>query len=505
MREQPRVRDGTVGAQPLDGRTLTPARVARIAVDGHPAYVTRRARERNLAAARLGRALLERGVPVYGRNTGVGALLDLRVYEADATEHSLRLLRSHAGGAGPLVSEDIVRAMLVVRANQLGAGGAGVNPRLHAALLDALNAGLAPAVHELGSIGTGDITALAEAGLALIGEGRWLGDGEPPQPVRLDQGDAIAFISSNAAALGEAALGCHRLGEVLGAAEAVAGLSFVAANGNPAVFDDRVHAARPHPGQRAVACHLRDLVDGDLASARLQDPIAFRCIPQVQGAARDALADLATVLRVELNAAAENPLLDVHSGQALVSGNFHMARLTLVLDEVRAALVQTGLQSVQRTSTLFDGRVTGLPSFLAGHADGSSGGMILEYTANAALEELRATAYPTSLSNIVIALGQENHASPASLAARQLSRALGHYLTVVSVELVTAVRALRVGGRRPSRPAGNAAFARAAAVLPERMEDRELSTDLELAADLLRAGKLGTADLAADRVNGSPC
>lgn len=478
----------------LDGRTLTPAGVVRVAVEDWRATLTRRARERNREAVALARDLIGRGVPIYGRTTGVGALLDHQVYAADATEHSRRLLRSHAGGAGRLVERDVARAMLVVRANQLGAGGAGVAPALHTALVDALNAGLAPAVHELGSIGIGDLTALAETGLALIGEGSWLGEGAPPPPVRLDHGDAIALISSNALTVGEASLAAHRLTRALGAAETIAALSFVAVHGDPVVFDARVHSARRHPGQQAAAAHLRALVPADQRPRRLQDPLCFRCIAQVQGAARDAVGELLAALSTELNAAAENPLLETRSGQALTTGNFHMSRLALVADQMRAALFQVASESVQRTSALLDARVTGLPAFLAGHTAGSSGGMILEYTAAAALEELRAAATPATLSSIPASHGQENHASSASLAARQLTRALEHYLTVASVELVTAVRALRMSARRPGTTAGAAAFDRAAAVLPADLHDRDLSADLSLAADLVRAGLIDASE-----------
>ena len=482
----------TSARQPLDGRSLTPERVHRIAVSGDRAYLTRRAQERNREAGALARDLLDRGVPVYGRNTGVGSLLNQQIYASDASHHSLRLLRSHAGGAGPLADPASARALLVVRANQLGAGGAGVDPRLHRALVEALNAQLAPAVHQLGSIGTGDLTALAEVGLALVGEGRWLGDGRAPVPQPIAHGDAIALISSNAGTLGEAALACHQLHGVLADAEVIAALSFIAAQGNPDVFDARVHMARSHPGQVAVAAVIREIIGDALEPERLQDPLCFRCIPQVQGAAHDVVAELDRVLRTELNAAAENPLLDVGGGRALANGNFHMSRLALALDQVRSGLVQAGSLAVQRVSTLFDGRITGLPPFLAGHTDGSSGGMILEYTANAALEELRAAATPVTLSTTVMSQGQENHASGAPLAARQLGRALEHYTTIVGVELITAVRALRLSDRRPTSERGLAAFHRVHRALPSRMEDRELSEDLEVAATLLRGGDLST-------------
>ena len=354
-------------------------------------------------------------------------------------------------------------------------------------------------MHQLGSVGTGDLTALAELGLALVGEGRWLSDDppmreaagtRPPAPQSIDHGDAIALISSNAFTLGEAALACHQLQGVLADAQIVAAMSFIAAQGNPSIFDQRVHSARPHAGQIAVAAAMREIVADATEPRRLQDPLCYRCIPQVQGAAHDVVADLNRVLRVELNAAAENPLLDVATGRALANGNFHMSRLALALDQVRSGLVQAGSLAVQRVSTLFDGNITGLPPFLAGHTDGSSGGMILEYTANAALEDLRSTATPVTLSNSVVSQGQENHASGAPLAARQLTRALEHYLTIAGVELVTAVRALRLSGRRPTSVEGLAAFDRVHHALPTHMEDRQLSEDLELAAALLRSGDL---------------
>ena len=469
----------------LDGSGLTPAAVSDVARRDAPVRLTDAARERNASAFALADQLVTAGVPVYGRNTGVGALLDQRVDDVERSTHAHRLLRSHAGGAGPLVHRDIARALLVVRINQIGAGGAGVSPALLDAMVDALNADLAPAVHEVGSVGTGDITAMAEAGLAVLGEGRWIGEGMPPVPPPLDQGSAIALISSNAATLGEAALACHETAATLRSTEAVAALSFTAVAGNIACLDARVQAARPHPGQIAAGAHLRELI-GHLEGARLQDPFCYRCLPQVQGAARDALTELQRVLDVELNAASENPLLHPETGESLPSGNFHEGRLALTLDQLRAALVQAASQSAQRLSTLMDARFTGLPPFLAAYEGVSSGGMILEYTANAALEELRAVAHPVSLGITVLSRGLENHASFASLGARQLTRALDHYLTVVSAELIAAVRALRMADKRPATSRGTAVFHQAAEVLSAELADRELSSDLLAASDLLR-------------------
>ncbi len=480
---------------PLDGRTLTAERVARIAIDHDPAHLTRRALQRNREAVATAHRLLADGIPVYGRNTGVGALLDDDVDAAAAIGHSRRLLRSHASGTGALLPAEVSRATLAVRANQLGAGGGGIDPGLLQALVDTLNAGLAPALHEVGSLGIGDVTTLAEVGLALLGEGRWLGDRPSWPPVRIGAGDAIVLMSSNATTLGESAVAAHRLDTVLRSAEAVAALSFVASRGDPVVLDQRVQAARPHPGQAAVAHHLRELIGHGLPPARRQDPLCLRCLPQVHGAVRDAHTDLGGVLAVELNAAGENPLLDPRAGEALTSGNFHGAPLTLALDQVRAAIAQTASQSVQRVSLLLDGRTEGLPLFLAADEPGSSGAMILEWTAHAALAELRATAAPVVVGASVVSRGQEDHVSAASQAARQLSRTVEHYLTVLAVELVTAVRALRLSERWPVTAVGEEVAVLAAERLPGDLRDRELSSDVARAIELLRTGELGATAL----------
>lgn len=474
----------------LDGASLTVGDVVAVARRHARVAMTSRAWERNADAHALATKLLEQGVAIYGRNTGVGALMTAPA-DAEDAEHSLRLLRSHAGGTGELVEAEVARAMLTVRANQFGVGGAGVDKGLIEAMLAALNDGLAPAVRELGSIGTGDLTSLAEAGLALLGEGAWLGgSGGSPQPLWLRPTDALALLSSNARTVGEAALACADARTLVRAAETVAALSFAAVDGNPAAYHERVGTFRPHRGQLAAASHMRELVGAAPGpTGRLQDPLCYRCVPQVQGAARDAVAALEQVLVVELNAASENPVLASDEGVVLHNGNFHEAHLALALDQTRGALVQAGSQASQRLATLLDPELTGLPSFLAADSS-SSGAMILEYTAHAALDELRATASPVTLANAALSHSVENHASFAALGTRQLARALRRYTSVVAAELVAAVRALRMSDRTLPTAAGRAARDRATEVMPADLTDRPLSDDLEIAAGLLGSGGL---------------
>lgn len=247
---------------------------------------------------------------VYGRSTGVGANRNEDVPTEAAAEHGLRLLRSHAGAIGEELPARQVRAMLAVRANQLLAGGAGLRPTVVTALCEALEAGAYPVVNEFGSVGTGDIAALAQLGLALVGEHRWRGTGAPePQP--LDNNDALALISSNALTLGQSALALHELRGLIAATQVVAALSLLAVDGSHEAYAAPVHAARPHRGSGEVARRMRELIGAaDRPTpplGRIQDPYGFRCVPQIHGPAHDAADALDEVLSVEINAAAENP------------------------------------------------------------------------------------------------------------------------------------------------------------------------------------------------------
>ncbi|MES4888033.1 aromatic amino acid ammonia-lyase [Streptomyces sp. NPDC096012] len=426
---------------------------------------------------------------VYGRSTGVGANRNEDVPTEAAAGHGLRLLRSHAGAIGEELPARQVRAMLAVRANQLLAGGAGLRPGVVTALCEALETGAYPVVNEFGSVGTGDIAALAQAGLALAGEHPWRGAGAPaPQP--LDNNDALALISSNALTLGQSALALHELRGLIGATQVVGALSLLAVDGSHEAYAAPVHAARAHRGSAEVARRMRELVGAaDRPTpplGRLQDPYGFRCLPQIHGPAQDAADALEQVLTVEINAAAENPLIAPEDLAAYHHGGFYQAQLALALDHFRLAVTQVARLSTSRLSTLNEPAYTRLRPFLADHEPASSGVMILEYAAGAALGDLRAFSAPASLGHAVLSRGVEEQASFASLAARQTLRACGAYRLVVGCELVAAVRALRQRDLRPEPglPVGRA-FALAEAVLDADPADRPLTGDVTAAAALL--------------------
>ncbi|PSM44145.1 histidine ammonia-lyase [Streptomyces dioscori] len=496
---------GTYGLVVLDGYSTGVADVVRLA-DGSARPVPgtdamKRVEESWDAARRI--AATGR---VYGRSTGVGANRNEDVPTEAAAEHGLRLLRSHAGAIGAELPAREVRAMLAVRANQLLAGGAGLRPTVVTALCEALESGAYPVVNEFGSVGTGDIAALAQVGLALAGEHPWR-DGEgaglsaragagvveqagAPEPQPLDNNDALALISSNALTLGQSALALHELRGLIGATQVVAALSLVAVDGSYEAYAAPVHAARPHRGSTEVARRMREMIGAPDRPTpplgRIQDPYGFRCVPQIHGPAHDAADALEEVLAVEINAAAENPLICAEDMAAYHHGGFYQAQLALALDHFRLSLTQVARLSTSRLSTLNEPSYTRLRPFLADHEPASSGVMILEYAAGAALGDLRAFSAPASLGHAVLSRGVEEQASFASLAARQTLRACSAYRLVVGCELVAAVRALRQRGLRPDPelPVGRA-LEIAESVLDADATDRPLTDDVTAAAALL--------------------
>jgi histidine ammonia-lyase len=501
----------------IDGTSLTCAQVASVARGAAGVRVAAAARAAAREAWQVAREVAGQR-PVYGRTTGVGAKRNVEVSAGEAAQHGLHVLRSHAAGAGPLLDPELGRAMLVVRLNQIGAGGSWVHPDLLGVLADAINRGFTPPVSRYGAIGTGDLTALAATGLCLLGERGW----RPPEPDRaaatgppprfpLHPAEALGFLSSNAATLGEAALACADLATAVRAAVPVAALSLLAVRGSAEPFAAAVQRARPHPGQQWVAAALRGLAAPAAAVApaavapaaaapaaaapaaaapaaagppRLQDPYGYRAFPQVHGPAVDALRHAAAVVSTEINAASENPLVDREARTVWHNGNFYAAYPGLALDAARAALFQTAALSAARLGTLVEPAFTGLEAFAA-DTPASSGIMILEYVAQSAVADIRRFAAPAALGSAVLSRGVEEHAGFATQSARASTEVAAAYRAVLSCELVAAVRVLRMQRRRPAPGPLRAAFDAADAGLDRATADRPLDADLSTAEGLL--------------------
>ena len=425
----------TIGAVELLGRQ------AHFAVDPQAESAVERAADAARAAARLR--------PVYGRTSGVGANRD---QTSTSAQPGRALLRSHGAGWGQPFPTGTVRSALAIRVNQLLAGTSGASGSLLRALVEATRADDAhlPVVHRRGAIGTGDLTALAEVGLTLLGE-RPRHDGTLQSPVSIDDADALPLMSSSAFTLAEAALGCLELVRLADVAMTVCALSFVALRGNPEAFGPAVARVTPFPGAITAAAKVRGLVDPSaVAPAQLQDFFGLRTFPQVHGPLLDQIDALRRVVEALVNSGSENPAVLHHDPPTIAHhGGFHQAYLALAVDAALLALVGSAHTGASRIAHLLTDPASGLPRFLAGPEAGSSGLLILEYDAASAMALLReAASAPRSIQWVSVSAGVEDGASHASASTARLAEAADTYRQLIALELVTAVRALGISGRR---------------------------------------------------------
>ena len=458
----------------LTGADLTIADVEAIARHGRRAILDDAARGRMQESRDLIERLVAAGEVVYGVTTGFGALATRFIAPADAERLQVNLLMSHAAGVGSPLDTEIVRAMLLLRANTLALGHSGCRPELVDRLLAFLAEGIHPVVPAQGSVGaSGDLAPLAHLALPLIGRGE-----VEYQGARLPAADALRAVGLEPLTLkakeGLALLNGTQLMTAIGAllladadrlgatASVAAALSVEALLGTDVAFSAAYQLARPHPGQIAVAAELRHLLrdstiqTGHHAHAhKVQDPYSLRCVPQVHGAVRDALDHLRRVLDIEMNSATDNPLvfpeggvasedaLATGGGRVISGGNFHGEPVALALDFAKIALAELGAISERRTALLLDPHLNGgLPAFLASSSGLDSGLMIVQYTAAALASENKVLAHPASVDSVPTSANQEDHVSMGPIAARHARTVLEHVERIVAIELLVGAEAL---------------------------------------------------------------
>jgi len=487
----------------IDGRTLRLSDV-EAAVLGARVTLNGAARHRIERARAMVQDILRDGAVVYGISTGVGDMCTTVIPPEQLRTLQQNILRSHAAGVGAPLPEPVVRAMLLLRANALATGHSGVRPELADLLLALLNDRVHPVIPEQGSLGaSGDLAPLAHLALVLTGEGEAFVDGvrlpgraalarRGLEPIVLEAKEGIALINGTQLM---SALGAQVVldGERLAAAADVAGaLTLEALGGTDRAFAAPLQAARPHPGQSASADHLRRLLaDSARVSrgeyARVQDAYSLRCMPQVHGAVRHALAHLRDVLAIEINSATDNPLLFPDDRDVISGGNFHGQPLALPLDYVTCALATLANISERRIERLVNPHLSGLPAFLAAHGGLQSGYMLAQYTAAALVSENKVLSHPASVDSIPTSGNQEDHVSMGAAAARKARQVLRHAQQVVGIELVVACQAVDFGRGRLGRGTG-AAYRAVRERVARLTDDRPVAADLALGLALVESG-----------------
>lgn len=466
-------------------------------------------------------ALVERGEIVYGITTGFGRFKDRIISPDQVKQLQVNLVRSHAVGVGPDLPERVVRAMLLVRANTLALGYSGVRPAVVQMLLNMLNRRVHPRIPSQGSLGaSGDLAPLAHLALVMIGEGEAFYEGTvldgrtalvraSLHPLELEAKEGLALLNGTTLMVGMGALQVRRAINLALTADAAACLSLEALHGTDRAFDARVHAMRPHPRQIDCAAFLRELLAGSQFLRaddpfNVQDPYTLRCVPQVHGAVRDAIAYARWVINIELNAVNDNPIIFVDEKSAEVdvisAGNFHGEPVAIAMDYMGLALTELGNMSERRVARLVDADSNHgvLPMFLTEHGGLESGFMMAQYTAAALASENKVLAHPASADSIPSSANTEDHVSMGATAVRQVDQILRHVETIVAIELMAAAQGVdfrrEVIGTEADLGRGTAAAYRLIRQqVPFLREDTVLAPYMEKVRQLVATGTIKEA------------
>lgn len=498
----------------LKGEQISLVQLAAVAVGGEVARISAVVRPRILASRKAIEQILERDLVVYGVNTGFGKLSDVRIAQGELRQLQLNLVRSHACGLGNPLSEPEVRAMMVLRANVLALGFSGIRCEVIELLCEMLNRRVYPVVPEKGSVGaSGDLAPLAHLALSLIGEGEAFFEGQRMTgaealrrarltPLQLEAKEGLALLNGTQAMHAVGGLALLRAKRLSQIADVAGAMSLEALKGTPAAFDLRLQDARPHPGQKAVAEHLLSLMEGSEirqshleGDPRVQDAYSLRCMPQVHGAVRGALAHCEDVLLIESASATDNPLVFAESGEVISGGNFHGAPLALGLDYAAIAIADLMSMSERRTDRLVNpDKNEGLPAFLARQPGVESGFMTAHVAAASLVNEARVLAHPASVDNITTSGGKEDHVSMGMTSALKLRAIVDLAEHLLAIELLAAAEGLE--HRRPLKAGVGVerAFAAVRKIARPLVQDRSLSADITHVAEAIRRGDFDLED-----------
>jgi histidine ammonia-lyase len=497
----------------LDGRTLSVESLLAIADEFVPVALSPDAARRVDAA----RAIVDQqalgDTPVYGINTGFGALAETAIARDALGALQVNLLRSHAAGVGEPLPARAVRAAMALRANVLAKGYSGISRATLERLLDLLNRQVHPRVPSRGSVGaSGDLAPLAHLGLVLIGEGEaWVGH-DPElrtgrdalavaglDPVVLGPKEGLALINGTQPSTAVSLLAVAGAERLARAADIAAALSIDALRGSVHPFDHRIHDARPYPGQVAAAENIRTFLAGSAINTshehcgKVQDAYSLRCAAQVQGAARDAFGFARGQLLTEANGATDNPMVFSETGEIVSGGNFHGAPVAIAGDIIVLGLAQLATISERRSDRLVNPALSGLPPFLTSDSGLQSGYMMAQVTAAALTSEIKTLAHPASVDSIPTSANREDHVSMSMGAALKASRALDLATRVVAVEILCACQGIDLLTPLTTSPRLARVHARVRETVPALTIDRPPAPDIEAIARMIASGALQAA------------
>ena len=497
----------------IDGRTLTYEDVVAVARGYKSVDIASEVRDQVERTRRVLEDILAQDRVIYGVNTGFGHLASVRISDEELCKLQENLIISHAAGTGDPFPDEVVRAMILLRANSLARGLSGVRYELIEALVSLANHDICPIIPEQGSLGaSGDLAPLAHLALALLGKGKVRMGGvlmdaalalerAGISPLTLMPKEGIGLINGTQAMTAVGAIALYDAVVLAITADAAASMSIEALRGIPDAFRPCLHQARPHQGQMECAEFISRLLEGSrLVSApgelRVQDAYSIRCIPQVHGATRDVLEYVRKVINTEINSVSDNPLV-FPDGQVISAGNFHGQPVALAMDFLSIATAELGNISERRIERLLNPALSGLPPFLAVQGGINSGFMISQYTAASLVSENKVLSAPASTDSIPVSASQEDHVSMGTIAARKARAVVKNVARILAIELMCACQALEFQGPEKLAPGTRKVYDLVRQVLPSLEEDRWLHPDIEAVTELVAEGRIAEVAVAA--------
>ena len=495
----------------LNGEDLKLTPLVAIARKGRMVKVSETSKARINKARSLVEQWVKQGERIYGITTGFGALSDVTISFEDTRTLQRNILLSHSAGVGKHMDDDVVRAMMALRINDFCRGNSGLRLETIQTLADVLNQGIIPVVPEKGSVGaSGDLVPMAHLALVLIGEGEAFVDGvrmpgakalaaKNITPVELEAGEGLALINGTQFMI---ALGCLALHDALNLckhADIAASMSLETLMGTRAAFDPRIHQARPHTGQVKAAGNMMkiteasEIISSHKDCSRVQDAYTLRCSPQVHGASWDAFGYVDRVIRVEMNASTENPLIFPESNEFLSGGNFHGQPLALACDFLGIAIAELANISERRIERLVNPQLSGLPAFLVKDGGLNSGFMIAQYVAASLVSENKVIAHPASVDSIPTSANKEDHVSMGATAARKCRDIVENVEQVIAIELLCGAQAIDLFTNLKAGKGTMAAYEAIRSKVDCMTKDRLLAADIAAVRELLQSGRIVTA------------
>lgn len=491
----------------LDGNSLTLEEVVQVSRKGTKVKLTQEGKRKINESRDLVEKFLAEGRAIYGINTGFGKFSDVSISADQLEDLQKNLIVADAVGIGGNFDTEIVRAMILLRANALVKGFSGIRLEVVQTLIDMLNKGVHPQIREKGSVGSsGDLCPLAHMVLPMIGLGEAEYNGEVLEGleameragipiVTLQAKEGLALINGTCAMMAVGSLAVYDAIVITKTADVIATLTIEALEGITDAFDERIHLARPHKGQIECAKNLLKLCQNSKLTTRqgekrMQDAYSLRCTPQIHGASRLALDYVRQVIETEINSATDNPLIFTDTEEAYSGGNFHGQPVAIAMDTLGIAMAEYANISERRIERLVNPTLSGLPGFLVKEGGINCGFMVPQYAAASLVSENKVLAHPASVDSIPTSANQEDHVSMGTIAARKARVIIGHVQSVLGVELLCAAQAVDFKDADLLGTGSEEAYRQLRERVTFMESDRLIYKDMDIATELIASGKL---------------